>query len=337
MAKGDYYFPLYYKRLLASTIGWTDAEFGTYLRLLIHQFDNGSIPSDLNKLARIAPSVKKNWHIVSEKFIPRNDTELYNEVMDDIYKAAQTKKERNHKNGLNGGRPKKASVSEIRFYLLECFNSTERFLKPGITNDTIQNRYNSPKGESGSMPYKYTVLVDMILPIKEGMELENHIIDKYESYMPKMKFGGHKECIVYDLNVLKEIPKKNPVGSFSETQTKGILITNNQEPIINNQRENTDTHGSEIKFPIERCLQIAMMDPKWKKENKPTEIEITEFMTMLTGTGEHEKNPADFKRHFYHWKKKGKVNNPVPTDSKLSVQDLIEQENARKLRELHAQ
>ena len=210
MAKGDYYFPLYYKRLLTSTIGWTDSEFGTYLRLLIHQFDNGSIPSDLNKLAKFAPNVKKNWHIISSKFIEKNADELINEVMDEIYQHAQAKKQRNRENGNKGGRKK-----------------------------------GSEKKPSG--------------------------------------FG---------------------LGSKKETEVPDIPITNNQEPIINNQYENTVTPGSEIKFPIARCLQIAKMDPKWVKANKPTDQEISDFMEMLTGTGEHDKNPADFKSHFFHWKQK---------------------------------
>ena len=247
MAKGDYYFPLYYKRLLASTIGWTDAEFGTYLRLLIHQFDNGFIPEDLQKLSRISPGVKRNWPTLSDKFISIGDGKLINPVMDEIYHEIQGKKLKNSANGKKGGRP-------------------------------VKNRI-----ETESKPNGY------------GLGFEN------------------------------------------ETQTKAIPIINNKESIINNQRENTDTSGSEVKFPIERCLEIAMNDQKWIRENKPSPVEISEFMTMLTGTGEHEKNPADFKRHFYHWKKKGKVNNPGPSEAKLTLQELREMEYRQKQKELNAQ
>lgn len=59
MAKGDYYFPLYYKKLLTSTIGWKDDEFGAYVRLLIHQFDKGKLPGDIKELSLLCTSIKK--------------------------------------------------------------------------------------------------------------------------------------------------------------------------------------------------------------------------------------------------------------------------------------
>lgn len=108
MAKGDYYFPLYYKKLLTSTIGWKDDEFGAYVRLLIHQFDNNnSIPDDLEELKLIAPSVKKNWKRISKKFKPIPGGGLHNEVMADIWDEIQYKKSTNKENGRKGGRKNK--------------------------------------------------------------------------------------------------------------------------------------------------------------------------------------------------------------------------------------
>lgn len=86
------------------------------------------------------------------------------------------------------------------------------------------------------------------------------------------------------------------------------------------EEEKEDTTGSEIKYPILRCLEIANNDRKWLNTNKPTKEEITEFMTMLTGTGEHEKNPADFKSHFFHWKKKRlESQGPIKTGRRLEI------------------
>jgi hypothetical protein len=112
MAKGDYYFPLYYRRLLTSTIGWKDDEFGAYMRLLIFQFDNGSIPSNLNELARIAPSVRKHWPLLSKKFKDDGNGRLINEVMDEVHQDIQKKKEKNAENGKKGGRRKNPPLSE---------------------------------------------------------------------------------------------------------------------------------------------------------------------------------------------------------------------------------
>lgn len=111
MAKADYYFPLYYKRLLTSTIGWKDDEFGAYVRLLIHQFDNGAIPSEMNELKRISPSIQKHWPLIKKKFKDNGNGGLVNEVMNDVRIEADKKSERAKKNGLVGGRPKKPTAN----------------------------------------------------------------------------------------------------------------------------------------------------------------------------------------------------------------------------------
>lgn len=110
--------------------------------------------------------------------------------------------------------------------------------------------------------------------------------------------------------------KKEAVLHFASKNEANEADNVNENVTVNvndTVRENTVTLGSEIKFPIDRCLQIAKMDPKWVKANKPTDTEISEFMEMLTGTGEHEKNPADFKSHFFHWKKKRAAEIPGET------------------------
>jgi len=147
MAKGDYYFPLFYKRLLASTIGWTDEEFGIYIRLLIYQFDNGSIPEDLKELKRISPKIKKNWNRISKKFIKKNEGELINLVMDEIRKDIEYKKEINQLHGKKGGRPKtkRLSESEPNGFPTETKRVTQMKPIPIINNkESIQGEREAP-------------------------------------------------------------------------------------------------------------------------------------------------------------------------------------------------
>lgn len=106
MAKGKYYIKLYHQRLLTSTIGWKDEEFGAYLKLLIYQFDKGSIPADLPSICRIAPSAKKHWPLLSQKFITAPGG-LINEVMNDVRNDTLGVRKENAKNGKLGGRPSK--------------------------------------------------------------------------------------------------------------------------------------------------------------------------------------------------------------------------------------
>lgn len=105
MAKGDYYFPLFYQRFLTSTTGWTDEQVGAYLRLLIYQFDKGSIPNDPKKLKKIAQKSIKNWSLFESKFVKNNEGDLINIVMEEIRNEINNKKEVNKLNGKKGGRP----------------------------------------------------------------------------------------------------------------------------------------------------------------------------------------------------------------------------------------
>lgn len=233
MAKGDYYFPLFYHRLLTSTIGWKDEEFGAYLRLLIYQFDNGSIPSDLADLSRISPSIKKHWPLISKKFKDNGKGGLINEVMNDVYNDIQEKKIINTENGKKGGRPKK---------------------KPELTKTETK-----------------------------------------------------------------------PNGFKNETETKPILINNNQETIREREAAPPAQNGNEIFFSIEHCLVVALNDDRWVKANKTSEKELQEFNALLEKRGVYQKNPADYKTHFANWKRTGKKDSAVkeepfqPQGPKLQV------------------
>jgi|GEM_PF-2759276 len=309
MAKGDFYFPLYYKRLLSSTVGWSDAEFGCYLKLLIHQFDNGSIPEDLSELARIAPTVKKHWKLIGPKFKSNGNGGLINEVMDDIYQSIQTKKKRNQENGANGGRPVAVKPGQIRLYLLHCTGNGESFYKIGVTDQTIKKRYASSAGNSRSMPYSYTIVFDQILAFELGIFVEETVLKECEKYVPKVPFGGHKECLLIRDNVLKTITdiitQKNPIGFNSVTETKAIPILNSKESITK------ERDPAQIFYSIEHCLIVALADERWVRANKTSEVELKEFNAMLEKRAIYEKNPADYKSHFANWKKSGKREDEV--------------------------
>ena len=107
---GDFYFKCYYQRLMASTSGWTDEEFGAYWRLLMSQFDKGGLPNNLDALNRIAFTAKQNWDILKSKFPVCDDGLLRNPVMAAEYDRSKTRKEKNRENGEKGGRPSKTQT-----------------------------------------------------------------------------------------------------------------------------------------------------------------------------------------------------------------------------------
>lgn len=82
MAK-DPIFPLYYNDIDRSTKTWTDEEFGAYVRLLMEQWDKGGLPTDYQRLTRIATSLDKNWVLLKGKFV-EVDGQLKNEKLEEV-------------------------------------------------------------------------------------------------------------------------------------------------------------------------------------------------------------------------------------------------------------
>lgn len=76
---------------------------GVYIGLLIHQYDNGWIPSSIEELALIEPEVGKVWVSIKDKFEEFEPGRLRNKKCEEV--RAFWSKQRN--NGKNGGRPKK--------------------------------------------------------------------------------------------------------------------------------------------------------------------------------------------------------------------------------------
>lgn len=73
----------------------------------------------------------------------------------------------------------------------------------------------------------------------------------------------------------------------------------------NKKEKKYSSPGAEI-FTIEHCLVVAMNDDRWVYKNKATKELLQEFNSELEGQGIYEKNPLDYKQHFYHWKKNKK-------------------------------
>lgn len=76
-------FPLYYNDFDRSTKDWTDEEVGFFIRLLMHQWAQSSLPVEPERLQRIVTSLSKNNHILREKFVEKNGKFL-NERLEEI-------------------------------------------------------------------------------------------------------------------------------------------------------------------------------------------------------------------------------------------------------------
>lgn len=96
MAK-DPVLPLYYNDITTSTQDWSDEEFGAYMRLLIHQWRQGGLPKDYQRLTRIATSLDTNWSMLKSKF-SEADGLLKNPVMEEIREKRARHKEKQRDN-----------------------------------------------------------------------------------------------------------------------------------------------------------------------------------------------------------------------------------------------
>lgn len=143
-------FPLYYNDIDRSTRDWTDEEFGCFMRLLMHQWAQGEIPKETQRLSRIVTSMASSWVTVGKKFV-ETETGLINERLEEIREERLSYLKKQQENGKKGGRkPKrnptnnpntnpKQSLHYEDEYEIEDENEleNEKFLIPQI----LQNWY----------------------------------------------------------------------------------------------------------------------------------------------------------------------------------------------------
>lgn len=92
---------------LKGTSGMKAEVRGVYIRLLLHQWDHGFIPADLEEIALIEPEVGKVWVKLQSKFAEVAPGQLQNQKLEEVRNFWAKQK----KNGKKGGRPKKENPS----------------------------------------------------------------------------------------------------------------------------------------------------------------------------------------------------------------------------------
>lgn len=95
--------PLYYNDIDRSTRDWTDEEFGCYMRLLMHQWAQGEIPKETQRLSRIVTSMQASWPTVGKKFV-ETDTGMINKKLEEIREERLSYLKKQQENGKKGGR-----------------------------------------------------------------------------------------------------------------------------------------------------------------------------------------------------------------------------------------
>jgi uncharacterized protein YdaU (DUF1376 family) len=98
----DHYIPFFGRDFYASTAMWTAEEVGHYIRLLVIQWDSGSLPADLDRLELVSPGVTRVWSLLGTKFPLCDDGQRRNPRMEEHRDRACELKEARSEAGRTG-------------------------------------------------------------------------------------------------------------------------------------------------------------------------------------------------------------------------------------------
>lgn len=90
-----------------------------------------------------------------------------------------------------GDKEERTKAENVIFYVLEIYNESEKFIKVGITTESVARRY------SGKMNgYKFNLLFQKDVDFDAAILCEKSC-EKFAKYTPKNKFAGSLECYEY--------------------------------------------------------------------------------------------------------------------------------------------
>ena len=97
------------------TASWSATEVGIYLRLLLNEWVNGSLPNDTEQLARITRIDRGNFlkcwcRSVKGKFMENSEGKLINRRMEDVREKQTEYREKQRGYGLKGIEKKQKEV-----------------------------------------------------------------------------------------------------------------------------------------------------------------------------------------------------------------------------------
>jgi len=105
-------FQFYAADFLTDTAEMTDQEVGVYIRLLAHQWVNGSIHSDPKRLCSIATSLLDVWQHISYKFVEGEDGRLRNPRLEKTRTLQEENREKRRIAGSKGGKAKQMNSKQ---------------------------------------------------------------------------------------------------------------------------------------------------------------------------------------------------------------------------------
>ncbi|MCC2612625.1 DUF1376 domain-containing protein [Neorhizobium petrolearium] len=93
---------------LAETSALSPSEYGCHMRLRLHQWQHGELPSDEERLRRICLADREEWPSIRDVLAPLFDWQWHHQRTAELRKASEEKREKMAENGKKGGRPRKS-------------------------------------------------------------------------------------------------------------------------------------------------------------------------------------------------------------------------------------
>lgn len=126
-------------------------------------------------------------------------------------------------------------------------------------------------------------------PIKQTLKRD---LKKWEQFVERQSINGKRGGRPHKAN------ETQTTQAFFEKPKKAVSVS---VSAIDKDKVIENTHKL---FSIEHCMTIALNDERWVKANKANELQLKTFNSFLEQTGEYEKNPGDYKKHFANLKLK---------------------------------
>lgn len=145
-------FQFYPADFIAGTAHMSAQEVGGYIRLLCHQWQQGSIPSDEVQVSRIAGIRNTKLSLLLTKFVKGTDGNLRNPRMESIRQKIEVYREKQAEHGKTGGRPK---ANPEKGSLSKPFVEPN----PNESSHTHTHTHTSPNGEVPQTP-KSNILLE---------------------------------------------------------------------------------------------------------------------------------------------------------------------------------
>ncbi|SKA84647.1 Uncharacterized conserved protein YdaU, DUF1376 family [Prosthecobacter debontii] len=145
------YIPFYPADFLVGTMFMTAEEVGAYMRLLCFQWQQGGLPQEEDKLARISGIPTKKLSAVLAKFDLHEDGTLKNGRMEQERLKVEATRETKSKNGAKGGRPLKQRESDSKATENLPLSDSLANQKQSETETETESKPNTPPNPQGGM------------------------------------------------------------------------------------------------------------------------------------------------------------------------------------------